>query len=81
MGASVRLPDHQEGAVAKRAAATAPPKQLDDDHAADVLTTDEFISEITEVLITSGPTLTGEQIQLLRRGLADYARKCGWIDG
>jgi cold shock protein len=46
----------------------------------DVLSSSEFTSEITELLLNSGPGLTAGQIVMIRGGMLDFAIKRGWVD-
>jgi cold shock CspA family protein len=46
-----------------------------------VPSTKEFTREITELLLSTEPTLTGAQIVAIRRGLTRLAEKNGWIEG
>ncbi|MEN3584229.1 cold shock domain-containing protein [Streptomyces sp. WMMC905] len=67
------------GAVA---ALPGPGRQPDgDDPLCDVLTAQEYVHEVTEVLLSACPTLTGEQITQVRRGLLHFAKNRGWTDG
>ncbi|MEV1045747.1 cold shock domain-containing protein [Streptomyces sp. NPDC049916] len=52
-----------------------------DDSLCDVLSAGEFSREVTEVLLSSAPSLTGQQILLVREGLARFAKNHGWTDG
>ncbi|WP_328906250.1 cold shock domain-containing protein [Streptomyces sp. NBC_00234] len=52
-----------------------------DDSLCDVLSTEEFIREVTEVLLASAPSLTGEQILQTRAGLARFAKSHSWTEG
>lgn len=52
-----------------------------DEPLCDVLSAEEFTRDITEVLLTSVPTLTGEQILQARAGLAQFGKGHGWIEG
>ncbi|MEB8342530.1 cold-shock protein [Streptomyces endophyticus] len=51
-----------------------------DDVLCDVLRVDEFTNEVTELLLRSAPSLTGEQILAIRRELVQSGRKHGWVD-
>ncbi|MFI5663579.1 cold-shock protein [Streptomyces sp. NPDC051684] len=51
-----------------------------DDVLCDVLRVDEFTNEVTELLLRSAPTLTGDQILAIRRELVQSGRKHGWVD-
>lgn len=77
----VRLP---EGVTA--AAVTAPPavglgSAVDDDSMCDVLDADEYVREVTEILLTEAPSLTGDQILQIRAGLLQSAKNHGWAEG
>lgn len=52
-----------------------------DDSLCDVLSAEEFIREVTEVLLTSVPSLTGEQILQARAGLVQFAKSHSWTEG
>ncbi|HEY8986474.1 MAG TPA: cold-shock protein, partial [Streptomyces sp.] len=43
--------------------------------------TEEFTREVTEALLSSAPSLTGEQILQVRQGLAQFAKHHGWVEG
>ncbi|RSN39707.1 DNA-binding protein [Amycolatopsis sp. WAC 04197] len=51
-----------------------------DDGMCDVLTVKEFLDEVTESLISAAPSVTGEQITLIRRQLVHMAHKHGWVE-
>lgn len=53
--------------------------QVGDDYY-EILTVDEFRSFITETLLTIKPSLTGEQILLVRARFEALARKQAWIE-
>ncbi|MFI1411805.1 cold-shock protein [Streptomyces sp. NPDC020707] len=53
----------------------------EDDSLCDVLSTEEFAREVTEVLLAEVPSLTGEQILRIRGGLAQFAKNHGWTEG
>ncbi|MEV0692325.1 cold shock domain-containing protein [Streptomyces sp. NPDC050388] len=52
-----------------------------DDSLCDVLTAEEYLQEVTEVLLSAAPTLTGEQILQARRGLLQFGKTHGWCEG
>lgn len=52
----------------------------EEDQMCDVLSQEEFATELTELLLTTGPTLTGQQILEVRQGMLEFARKHGWVD-
>jgi cold shock CspA family protein len=52
----------------------------DDDGLCDVLSTREFVTEVTELLIQHVPSLTGSQIAQARQHLVQFARSHGWVE-
>lgn len=52
-----------------------------DDGLCDVLPTTEFASEVTELLLTTAPSMTGEQIIAVRRALVKLAAGHSWVEG
>ncbi|MFE4453988.1 cold-shock protein [Streptomyces sp. NPDC056796] len=80
---SVRL---AEGAEVKppavQSAVTAPSERADaDDSLCDVLAANEYLHEVTEVLLSAAPSLTGTQIVEIRDGLLQFAKNHGWTEG
>lgn len=55
-------------------------RQPDDDSLCDVLSVREFTTTVTELLLESAPSLTGDQILQVRRGLLRFARNHGWAE-
>ncbi|RFU87983.1 cold shock domain-containing protein [Streptomyces triticagri] len=51
-----------------------------DDSLCDVLTSDEYVHEVTEVLLATAPALTGDQIVKIRQGLLQFAKNHGWTE-
>ncbi|MFF8475633.1 cold-shock protein [Streptomyces sp. NPDC015414] len=51
-----------------------------DDPLCDVLTPDEYLHEVTEILLATAPSLTGEQILQVRLGLLRFGRNHGWTE-
>ncbi|MFB7651050.1 MULTISPECIES: cold-shock protein [unclassified Streptomyces] len=47
----------------------------------DVLGAAEFTHEMTELMLSAAPSLSGEQILRLRQRLVEYGRKHGWVEG
>jgi CspA family cold shock protein len=47
----------------------------------DVLSPVEFGRELTELLISTVPELTGQQIVQIRLSMLEFAKKHGWSDG
>lgn len=62
-------------AIASRAAASS-----DDEALCDVLTDQEFLRDVTEVLLREVPSLTGSQVLAVRRALQGFGREHGWIE-
>jgi CspA family cold shock protein len=56
------------------------PAAPDEEQMCDVLSQAEFSQEITEMILNTVPTLTGDQILAVRQGVLDFARKRGWVD-
>jgi len=52
----------------------------DDDGLCDVLAPRQFAAEITELLVSQVPSLTGAQILQIRQHLTDHARSHGWVE-
>lgn len=46
----------------------------------DVLSPTEFGQELTELLLSDVPTLSGQQTLDVRQSVLDYAKKHGWVD-
>jgi cold shock protein len=59
---------------------TQPVGTPEDEQMCDVLSPTEFVAELTELLIGTVPTLTGQQIREVRQGVVESARKHGWVD-
>ncbi|MFG2526022.1 cold-shock protein [Streptomyces sp. NPDC048527] len=57
-----------------------PAPDSDTDPLCDVLDEDEYVGEVTEVLLHSVPTLTGDQILRIRKALVTFGSSHGWID-
>ncbi|MEV4449899.1 cold-shock protein [Streptomyces mirabilis] len=54
---------------------------LADDAMCDVLGHDEYIGDVTEVLLEAAPSLTGSQITQIRTAMVQFAKKHGWVEG
>jgi cold shock protein len=52
----------------------------DEEDLCDVLTASAFRQEIIELLLESGPTLTGAQIRQILQGLIEFASRHGWVE-
>ncbi|MGW0838143.1 cold-shock protein [Streptomyces prunicolor] len=57
-----------------------PVRQVDGDSLCDVLTAREYLHEVTEVLLSVAPSLTGDQIVRIRGGLLQAAKTHGWTE-
>jgi CspA family cold shock protein len=51
-----------------------------EDGLCDLLSAHEFQHELTELLLAAAPTLTGEQILSVRRGVSQLAVKHNWVE-
>ncbi|MER7005465.1 cold shock domain-containing protein [Dactylosporangium sp. NPDC000555] len=56
------------------------PAGADDDGLCDVISSSEFSQRITDVLISSVPSITGGQIVEVRTKLLEHARRHGWVE-
>lgn len=57
------------------------PRQTpEDEPMCDVLSAEEFGQELTELLLSAVPSLTGQQILEVRKSLLESAKKHGWVD-
>lgn len=61
----------------------APARQIaeGDDVMCDVLNSQEYVRDVTEVLLESAPGLTAAHILQARQGLLHFAKKHGWVEG
>jgi len=85
---SVRLAEGPDGRPVTppppvQAALPTPVAQQSDgeDPLCDVLRADEYVHEVTEVLLEAAPSLTGEQILKIRQGLVQFGKNHGWTEG
>ncbi|WP_031084729.1 cold-shock protein [Streptomyces sp. NRRL WC-3549] len=46
----------------------------------DVLSSAEYLREVTELLLTAAPDMTGHQIQAVRKQFALLANRHGWVE-
>jgi cold shock protein len=51
-----------------------------DEQMCDVLSPAEFEQELTELLLSNAPSLTGQQVLEVRQSVLESARKHGWMD-
>ena len=52
----------------------------DDEQMCDVLSPAEFGQELTELLLSNVPSLTGQQVLDVRQSVLESAKKHGWVD-
>jgi cold shock protein len=52
----------------------------DDEQMCDVLSPAEFERELTELLLSNVPSLTGHQLVAVRQSVLESAKKHGWVD-
>jgi cold shock CspA family protein len=52
----------------------------DDEQMCDVLSPAEFLQELTELLLSCVPALTGQQVLEVRQSVLESAKKHGWVD-
>ncbi|MFD9067500.1 cold-shock protein [Kitasatospora purpeofusca] len=76
-----------KGATARPAGAAGPVSLVTrsaadhDDAECDVLTSAEFVVEVTELLLANAPSLTGEQVLKVREAMLRCAKGHGWTEG
>jgi cold shock protein len=51
-----------------------------DDELVEILQEQEFVRQVTELLLTQAPQLTGEVITALRSSFLEFARQNGWVE-
>ena len=56
------------------------PGEQSSDFDVDVFSTRELTAELTELLLSTSPTLTADQIVNIRRRLLGFAKTHGWLD-
>ncbi|MER7166078.1 cold shock domain-containing protein [Micromonospora sp. NPDC000207] len=80
--ASVSILDAPVTRVERPAGERAPARVApgDDDGLCDVLSSREFMTEVTELLIERAPALTAGQISTIRQALTERARAHGWVE-
>ncbi|MGK5640776.1 cold-shock protein [Streptomyces sp. URMC 126] len=76
----VRLLDRAPGRPADALAEDPVPGPAGEDGDCDVLSAKEFTDEVTELLLGAAPTMTAEQILLVRRRLVRLAAHHGWVE-
>ncbi|HKT04684.1 MAG TPA: cold shock domain-containing protein [Rugosimonospora sp.] len=72
----------EEGAPAAATTTTRaePGEAATDDDGCEVFSESEFTSQVTDLLLTAVPQLTGAQILELRKHLLQFGRRNGWVD-
>lgn len=87
---SVRLAPGSGGSAGAEAPGSAFPGRSDspvrqiadgDDVMCDVLNSQEYVRDVTEVLLESAPGLTAADILQVRQGLLQFAKRHGWVEG
>ncbi|WP_221903387.1 MULTISPECIES: cold shock domain-containing protein [Streptomyces] len=76
----VRLLDRASARPAEVPAEGYVPGPSGDDGDCDVLSAKEFTDEVTELLLGAAPTMTAEQILLVRQRLVRLAVNHGWVE-
>ncbi|MEU5537064.1 cold shock domain-containing protein [Streptomyces sp. NPDC020362] len=77
---SVRLADGVDQASLKAFSVEHGNSADDGEPLCDVFSPAELNREITELLLAAAPSLTAEQILLIRRKVVDFGRSHGWVD-
>ncbi|MGQ0838182.1 cold-shock protein [Actinokineospora sp.] len=73
----VRAAEPSAAPVAHRSAQSS--ASGDDDGLCDCLSTQEFLAEVTEVLLTAAPSASAAQIVAIRQSLVKFAESHGWL--
>ncbi|OMI91891.1 DNA-binding protein [Streptomyces sp. M1013] len=80
----IRLPAGERHKPARRHHEAAPPRAVMSDEngqpLCDVLSSDEYRRDVTELLLTASPQLTAEQILTIRGALLKFSEGHGWIE-
>ncbi|MFE5604719.1 cold shock domain-containing protein, partial [Streptomyces coelicoflavus] len=79
----IRLPEGERPKAARRrqeAALRAPMSDENGHPMCDVLSSDEYRRDVTELLLTSSPQLTAEQILTIRGALVKFSEGHGWVE-
>jgi CspA family cold shock protein len=77
---AVRLADDEASLVSRPSPSPQALSAGDDEQMCDVLSQAEFSHEITEILLSTVPSLTANQILGVRQSVLEFARKRGWVD-
>ncbi|MGW3144518.1 cold-shock protein [Streptomyces sp. NPDC001177] len=78
---SVQLAKNADGTPVTPPLSAAVRQAARDEALCDVLHRDEFLRDVTEVLLEAAPSLTGAQIVPIRTALLLFAKGHGWIEG
>src|SRR5258708_4555922 len=73
-------PPAPQASTAPVAPAPAKDQAPDDEQMCDVLSPAEFGQELTELLLSNVPSLTGQQLLEVRKTVMESAKKHGWVD-
>ncbi|MFA3877866.1 cold-shock protein [Streptomyces sp. MMCC 100] len=79
----IRLPEGERPKAVRRHQEAAPRAPMSDENGhpmCDVLSSDEYRRDVTELLLTSGPQLTAEQILTVRSALLKFSEGHGWVE-
>ena len=79
----IRLPDGEQPRTARRHQEAAPRVPVSDENGnpmCDVLTSEEYRRDVTELLLTSSPQLTAEQVLTIRGALLKFGEGHGWVE-
>ncbi|WP_031038594.1 cold-shock protein [Streptomyces sp. NRRL F-5650] len=79
----IRLPGGELPGPPRRRPESAPRAPLSDENGqplCDVLSSDEYRRDVTELLLTSSPQLTAEQILTIRGALLKFSEGHGWVE-
>lgn len=78
---SVQLAKNADGTPVTPPRSAAARQAAGDETLCDVLDRDEYLRDVTEVLLEAAPSLTGTQIVQLRTALLQFAKGHGWAEG
>jgi CspA family cold shock protein len=58
----------------------APASTADSDDMCEIVSENQFLQEVTELILQAAPGVTGVQLVAIRKDLRDLAMKHGWLD-
>lgn len=79
----IRLAEGERPRAARRHQEPAPRVPVSDENGhpmCDVLTSDEYRRDVTELLLTASPQLTAEQVLTIRGALLKFGEGHGWVE-